>query len=96
MFQSVIGKIRDFFTPSRPPIRRSSQTDKGRAQAVEGVIIYFNHRKGYGFVKSPHEEDRIFLHVSQLKGKASKGKKVKFETEKSSEGIRAINAEILS
>ncbi|NND07145.1 MAG: cold shock domain-containing protein [Saprospiraceae bacterium] len=96
MFQSVIGKIRDFFTPSRPAIRRTSQSGKVGSQAYEGVIIYFNHRKGYGFVKSPHEEDRIFLHVSQLKGKASKGKKVKFDIEKSSEGIRAINAEILA
>lgn len=96
MFQSVIGKIRDFFTPSRPAIRRSDQDTKRGGRALEGVIIYFNHRKGYGFVKTPEEEDRIFLHVSQLRGKASKGKKVKFETEKSSDGIRAINAEIVA
>ena len=95
MFQSVIGKIRDFFTPSRPAIRKSDQGKSG-GKAFEGVIIYFNHRKGYGFVKTPEEEDRIFLHVSQLQGKASKGKKVKFEIEKSSDGIRAINAEVLS
>ncbi len=93
MFQSVINKIKDLFSSSDTG-KQSNRSGVNGTQ-YEGVIVYFNHRKGYGFVKSPAVEDRVFLHVSELSGKASKGRKVRFDAEKSDDGIRAVRAEIL-
>ena len=92
MLNRFFKKVRGLFGDTPGGEKRES-TGKGE---TEGVIVYFNHRKGYGFVKSPEVEERVFLHVSELEGRASKGKRVVFATEQSSEGIRAVKARIVT
>ena len=92
MLDRFFEKVRSLFGGTTNAAKREYT---GKEEA-EGVIVYFNHRKGYGFVKSPDVEERVFLHVSELEGRASKGKKVVFATEQSSEGIRAVKARIVT
>ncbi len=61
-----------------------------------GEISHFNYRKGYGFIEVPKMENRIFLHVSELSGKARKGKKVEFKVEQTDKGVKAKEAVILN
>ncbi len=70
----------------------SSSSSSGK---MIGKIIHFNYRKGYGFIESDGVENKIFLHVSELTGKARKGKKVEFKVEKTDKGSKAKEAVIL-
>ena len=70
----------------------SSSTPSGK---MTGKIVHFNYRKGYGFVQADGIENKIFLHVSELTGKARKGKGVEFKIEKTEKGIKAKDAVIL-
>ncbi len=63
---------------------------------ITGRIVHFNYRKGYGFVEADNVENKIFLHVSELTGKARKGKKVEFKIEKTEKGVKATEAVILN
>lgn len=71
---------------------KSTSTQSG---TKTGKIIHFNYRKGYGFIESDGIENKIFLHVSELTGKARKGKKVEFKIEKTEKGVKAKEAVIL-
>jgi cold shock CspA family protein len=62
---------------------------------MTGKIIHFNYRKGYGFVEADGVESKIFLHVSELTGKARKGKGVEFKIEKTEKGVKAKEAIML-
>lgn len=62
---------------------------------LTGEISHFNYRKGYGFIEVPEMENRIFLHVSELSGKARKGKKVEFKLETTDKGVKAKDAVII-
>lgn len=62
---------------------------------MTGKIIHFNYRKGYGFVEADGVENKIFLHVSELTGKARKGKGVEFKIEKTEKGVKAKEAIML-
>ena len=61
-----------------------------------GKITHFNYRKGYGFVQSDTIDNKIFLHVSELTGKARKGKRVEFRVEKTDKGIKAKEAKVVT
>ncbi len=60
----------------------------------EGVITYFNEKKGYGFI-SCDDKKNIYVHYSAIKGKGYKtlaeGQKVLFELESDSSGFQARN-----
>ncbi len=83
----LLDKIKGLFGSSS-----SSSLPKGK---LEGRIVHFNYRKGYGFVEADQIENKVFLHVSELTGKARKGKKVEFKIEKTEKGIKATEAVIL-
>ncbi|HLU86563.1 MAG TPA: cold shock domain-containing protein [Taishania sp.] len=56
---------------------------------LRGVITYFDSSKGYGFIKTADEEN-FFVHQNNVSGIPEKGKKVRFEKEKSAKGWVAI------
>lgn len=56
---------------------------------MQGVIIYFDSDKGYGFIKTSNDEN-IFVHQSNITGEAKNGSKVQFEKEKSPKGWVAV------
>jgi cold shock CspA family protein len=72
------------------PVREEEEIDP----IMEGVINYYDTDKGYGFIKLDNDET-IFVHYSNLSGEPAKGKRVKFEKEKTPKGWVAVNAVVL-
>lgn len=60
---------------------------------MQGYVIHFNEKKGYGFIGSDEYEDNIFVHVTQIKNadELSQGQAVEFNIEKTKKGLAAIN-----
>jgi cold shock protein len=62
----------------------------------EGVVKWFNEKKGYGFIKKDDGQD-IFVHYSAIKGKGFKslveGDKVRFEVQQGAKGPSASDVE---
>jgi CspA family cold shock protein len=77
---------------------RPSQQGGGR-QMPEGVVKWFNEKKGYGFIKKDDGQD-IFVHYSAITGKGFKslaeGDKVRFEVQQGAKGPSASNVEKMS
>ncbi|MCC6426140.1 MAG: cold shock domain-containing protein [Phycisphaerales bacterium] len=61
-------------------------------QATEGVVKWFDPRKGFGFIVGPEGQD-IFVHYSVIEGDGYKvlkdGSKVTYDAQKSDKGWKA-------
>lgn len=57
---------------------------------LEGVIAFFNHEKGYGFINQIGSGEKFFVHVNGLLEEVSEGNKVSFETDMGPKGIMAV------
>jgi CspA family cold shock protein len=72
--------------------------NQGRRKSImaEGVVKWFNEKKGYGFIKKDDGQD-IFVHYSAIKGKGFKslaeGDKVRFEVQQGAKGPSASDVE---
>jgi CspA family cold shock protein len=59
---------------------------------VEGIVKWFDPRKGFGFIVGPEEQD-IFVHYSQIEGDGFRvlkdGCKVDYDAEKTERGWHA-------
>ncbi len=62
---------------------------------VEGEVVFFHDKGGYGFIDSGDEQDDdIFFHMSDVDGPdLEEGDVVSFEVEEAEEGPRAVNIE---
>ncbi len=62
---------------------------------VEGEVVFFHDKGGYGFIDSGDEQDDdIFFHMSDVDGPdLEEGDVVTFEVEEAEEGPRAVNIE---
>lgn len=63
-------------------------------QEKTGKIKFFNRRRGYGFIESDHLEKDVFVHVTDLKDRVSKGDQVTFHVEPSPKGLEAKNVRL--
>jgi len=64
---------------------------------ADGIVKWFNERKGYGFIEQAEGSD-IFVHHSGITGSGFKtlkeGDKVTFEIEQGPKGPRAVNVTV--
>ena len=60
---------------------------------MQGTVKWFSEEKGYGFI-TPTEGSDVFVHHSVIQGggfkSLSEGQRVRFESEKSERGPKAI------
>jgi cold shock CspA family protein len=63
--------------------------------ARTGVVSFFNHEKGFGFIKDAQSGESVFIHVKQLSEPISENDKVTFETEMGPKGLNAVNVKKL-
>lgn len=59
----------------------------------QGKVEYFNHDKGFGFIKENDSQEKYFVHINGLKQPITEGDKVSFEIEKGMKGWNAVNVE---
>ena len=61
---------------------------------ANGVVKWFNDRKGFGFIEQENGED-VFVHFSSIQGDGFKslaeGQPVSFEVVKGNKGLQAAN-----
>ena len=56
-----------------------------------GVVTFFNHDKGFGFIKDMQTQESVFVHINQLSGPVKENEKVTFEVEMGPKGPNAVN-----
>src|SRR5574338_1276948 len=75
--------------PENIPLTAEELTRKGK-------ITFFNHEKGFGFIKDQKTQQSIFVHVNNLSGEVKENDKVRFEIEIGQRGPFAVNVKILN
>jgi cold shock CspA family protein len=60
-----------------------------------GVVTYFNHEKGYGFIKDLKTQESVFVHVTSLAEAVKENNKVSFEVETGPKGANATNVKLV-
>ena len=55
-----------------------------------GRVEFFNHDKGYGFIKDLETQEKFFVHINGLIDQITEGNKVNFELEKGLKGMNAV------
>lgn len=61
----------------------------------EGVVKFFNHKKGFGFITIKDSDEEIFVHSSNLIDKIKDKNRVSFNIEKSEKGPIATNVRVI-
>lgn len=58
---------------------------------ASGVVVSFDLRKGFGFIRSPEYREDVFVHVEAIDGRVplKAGQRVQFVAEPSERGLRA-------
>lgn len=60
---------------------------------MQGVVVYYNKEKAYGFIDSNEHEKNIFVHFSKIKNakELSQGQAVEFQVKKTTKGLSAVH-----
>jgi cold shock CspA family protein len=93
------GNITD--TPpdlSRKKVIRAEDIEIGTPTRVDeevnairtGKVDFFNHEKGFGFIRENETNERYFVHVSSLSAEIEENDKVTFEVEQGQKGLNAV------
>jgi cold shock CspA family protein len=93
------GNITD--TPpdlSRKKVIRAEDIEIGTPTRVEedlgarrtGKVEFFNHEKGFGFIKENDTQEKYFVHISSLTEEVVENDKVSFEVEQGQKGLNAV------
>ena len=58
---------------------------------ASGVVVSFDLRKGFGFIRSPEYRDDVFVHVEEVDGRVplKSGQRVQFVAKSTDRGLRA-------
>lgn len=60
-----------------------------------GVVTFFNHDKGYGFIKDSDSHDSMFVHINNVVDEINEGNKVTFEVQPGLKGPEAAKVQIV-
>jgi cold shock CspA family protein len=93
------GRITD--TPPDPSTRtkidvNSIEIGVPKREAVEvetvrkGRVEFFNHSKGFGFIKETDSQEKYFVHVNNLTEEIRENDMVTFEIERGFKGMSAV------
>ncbi len=61
-----------------------------------GTVKFFNHAKGFGFIKDNNTGDEVFVHATGLVDKIKDGDTVTFEVVSGKKGQMASNVRLAS
>lgn len=107
-FEDMIAYVDEFGVISDTPPEPSEieeveiedieiSTPKMEEQEVEtdltGYVDFFNHSKGFGFIKQSGSNDSYFFHITNAPADIDEGNQVKFELERGDRGLNAVNIE---
>ena len=79
-----------------PAIAGSIEIGVPKREAIEvpairkGRVEFFNHSKGFGFIKESDSQEKFFVHVNSLTEEIKEGDIVTFELERGFKGMSAI------
>jgi CspA family cold shock protein len=59
-----------------------------------GIVKFFNEKKGFGFIKDENSEKEYFVHSTGLKDRIKENDKVTFDLEQGSKGVNAVNVKL--
>lgn len=60
-----------------------------------GIITFFNHDKGFGFIEDQQSKESVFVHINALSEEVKEKNKVTFEVEMGPRGANAINVKLV-
>jgi cold shock CspA family protein len=60
-----------------------------------GIITFFNHDKGFGFIKDQQTQESVFVHINALTEEVNENNKVSFEIEMGPRGSNAVNVKLV-
>ena len=61
-----------------------------------GIVSFFNHEKGYGFIKDAETKDSIFVHINNVdEDEINEGNKVSYETQPGLKGPEACKVKLV-
>ena len=60
---------------------------------TRGTVKWFNSSKGFGFIINTRNQEKYFVHVSQLIDSIEEGNKVTFELEQGLKGMNAVKVQ---
>ncbi|HEX9828460.1 MAG TPA: cold-shock protein [Flavobacteriaceae bacterium] len=63
---------------------------------MEGTVKFFNHSKGFGFIKPADSGEDVFVHSSGLMDEIRENDQVKFDLERGKKGMNAVNVKLLN
>ena len=56
----------------------------------QGIVSFFDHSKGFGFILDSENQEKYFVHVSGVLEEIVENNKVSFELEKGQRGMNAV------
>lgn len=64
---------------------------------MQGVVKWFNAKKGYGFITPSDSSKDVFVHQTEIKGYGTleTGDRVEFEIAEEAKGPKAVNVRVM-
>ncbi len=72
------------------------QSEAVKEAGKTGTVIFFDEKKGFGFIKDDRSKFEIFVHINNVQGKIKEKDQVSYEIEENQKGKSAINVKLLS
>ena len=60
----------------------------------KGVVTFFNHEKGFGFIRDLQTQESIFVHINSSADELQQNSRVVFEVEPGPKGLNAVNVRL--